>query len=733
MVSGKTLAIAATATAAVAGLGYIAYFDYKRRTDRKFRRKLNRDRKKVEKTAQKITSRSLDDINDQAMELLNIVTKEKLPESPEQKEQFFMAQVSQGETLCAAGEAGYAEAACRFYQALKVYPNPVELVMIYQKTTPDEVFKLVMAMMAQEVRQKQARYFDVFPPREKNVEIKDKNKVEKKEGAKSDIVVPDRGLFSTKDFTAGEIIYEEESVVSTLLPCAMNGQFCYNCMKNIPNKKAEEEEVTAEKTANDETKETTETEATEDDQSEGSSESATFSEAVKAGLTPESSNKSTAAFECDKCHEAFYCSEECRTDAYDAYHQFLCPGSSSSSTARDFAVLTQKAHELAPVLIAKFFGVLVDREKKKELARMLGTAGPTSEVDEYTTWEHLECMRYLELIPSASDATMLRKLSELMSRGVPGLSEFVTGERYTMLKGKLDYNTYAVHNSAEGIEVPADTPETHVSDTMRNNGFSGAVGLALYLISSHITHNCDPNVQIVFPNNTNKAAIKTLKPIAKGEELHVSFVDASLEKGVRQKRLNGSYRIICTCDKCKAENSAAEAKAAEDPVETEMEAEFDAAVEAEADKETEAGNEVEAAVEAEVKTEEEARFEAAVETEKESEVEAEKEAEATIESQNEVVAEKEGAVEVETKTKPEATVEDVPETTVEDVPEAVVKDVPETFEETVEDVLETPAVEETPVEETASEETPVEETASEETPAAEETVLDEIIVDGDKE
>ncbi|KAJ1878437.1 hypothetical protein LPJ66_011891 [Kickxella alabastrina] len=312
---------------------------------------------------------------------------------------------------------------------------------------------------------------------------------------------------------------------------------------------------------------------------------------------------------------------------------------------------------------------------------------------------------------------MLRKLSELMSRGVPGLSEFVTGERYTMLKGKLDYNTYAVHNSAEGIEVPADTPETHVSDTMRNDGSSGAVGLALYLISSHITHNCDPNVQIVFPDNTNKAAIKTLKPIAKGEELHVSFVDASLEKGVRQKRLSGSYRIICTCDKCKAENAAAEAKAVEDPVETEMEAEFDAAVEADADKE------VGAAVEAGVKAEKEAGVEAAVETEKESEVEAEKEAEAAVESQNEVVAEKEEAVEVEAEAKPEATVEDVPETTVKNVPETIVEDVPETVEEAVEDVLETPA----------AEETPVEKTASEETPAAEETVLDEIIVDGDKE
>ncbi|KAJ2575763.1 mitochondrial import receptor subunit tom20, partial [Coemansia sp. RSA 1836] len=239
---------------AVAGLSYVAYFDYKRRNDRQFRRKLQRDRKKAEKTAQKVSSLSLDDINDQALELLNIVTKEKLPDSAEDKEQFFLAQVSRGETLCSAGPAGYTEAACRFYQALMVYPNPVELVMIYSKTTPDEVFKLVMAMMAQEVRQKQSRYFDAFPPEDKNVSIRDKNKLgdksqgkpkkaDKESEQQKEVVTPNRGLFATKGFAAGEVIYEEDAVVSTLLPCAQNGQFCYHCLKHIPAAEAPTEAV----------------------------------------------------------------------------------------------------------------------------------------------------------------------------------------------------------------------------------------------------------------------------------------------------------------------------------------------------------------------------------------------------------------------------------------------------------------------------------------------------------
>ncbi|KAJ1751479.1 mitochondrial import receptor subunit tom20 [Coemansia sp. RSA 1821] len=534
MVSGKNIAVAASVTAVVAGISYLAYFDYKRRNDPKFRRKLKRSRKKAEKTAEKISGdASLDEINSQALELLNIIAQEKLPESPEEKEKFFMAQVSRGEALCGAGPSGYADAACRFFQALKVYPNPVELVMIYQKTTPDIVFKLVMAMMAQEVQQKQARYFDVFPPEDKHVRIKDKNKKESKKQTKSDdakeVVVPNRALFTTKEFAEGDVVYEEDSVVSTLLPCAQNGQFCHHCLRKVP------EAVDA---------------AKEDD-----------SEAKEGGLEEQEpaaekqEPSKSSAFECDKCHESVYCSEKCRQDAYDAYHQYLCP-SSSSSTAREFAELAKKTHELAPVLIAKFFGILVDREKKKELARALGVSEKQkTEADEYTTWEHLESMRYLELIPTASDAQVLRKLGELMSNSVPGLNEFVTSERYSMLKGKLDYNAYAVH----GSDVPKETESTHVSDTMRDDHVAGAVGISLYLISSHITHDCDPNVQIVFPEGTDKAAIKALKPIAADEELHISFVDPSLDVETRRKQLQSSYRISCKCAKCEADLKAAEA------------------------------------------------------------------------------------------------------------------------------------------------------------------------------
>lgn len=50
------------------------------------------------------------------------------------------------------GPENYDMAAICFYKALKVYPAPAELVMVYQKTIPQEVFTLVMGMLSMDVR-----------------------------------------------------------------------------------------------------------------------------------------------------------------------------------------------------------------------------------------------------------------------------------------------------------------------------------------------------------------------------------------------------------------------------------------------------------------------------------------------------------------------------------------------------------------------------------------------------
>jgi import receptor subunit TOM20 len=88
-----------------------------------------------------------------------LVKDDQVPTTPEEREKYFMSQVEKGEQLCARGRSilkgcegrrslcregpDFAvEAALAFFRALRVYPSPVELIMIFQNTVPEPIFKV---------------------------------------------------------------------------------------------------------------------------------------------------------------------------------------------------------------------------------------------------------------------------------------------------------------------------------------------------------------------------------------------------------------------------------------------------------------------------------------------------------------------------------------------------------------------------------------------------------------
>ncbi|KAJ8517959.1 hypothetical protein ONZ45_g4894 [Pleurotus djamor] len=140
MASNRTIAVAATV--AVAGVvAYAAYFDYKRRNDVEFRKKLPQSRESLAASSLggPITPEQLS----QALEL---VKNDPPPASAAAKEDYFMQQVAAGESLATQGPEFHLPAALAFYRALRVYPSPLELMQIYDKTVPPPIFKIVLEL-----------------------------------------------------------------------------------------------------------------------------------------------------------------------------------------------------------------------------------------------------------------------------------------------------------------------------------------------------------------------------------------------------------------------------------------------------------------------------------------------------------------------------------------------------------------------------------------------------------
>jgi len=138
-VQTSTIVLATLGTVTTAALAYAVYFDYKRRSDPAFRRSLKRQQKQVSKAAKDEAVAAEKGQKQKIRQVVDAANDEGFPEDPEKTEEYFMTEVARGEQMCQDGSDPVDAALC-FYKALKVYPQPRELISIYDKTVPKVYF-----------------------------------------------------------------------------------------------------------------------------------------------------------------------------------------------------------------------------------------------------------------------------------------------------------------------------------------------------------------------------------------------------------------------------------------------------------------------------------------------------------------------------------------------------------------------------------------------------------------
>ncbi|KAA6407685.1 MAG: mitochondrial import receptor subunit (Tom20) [Lasallia pustulata] len=140
--------VAASIGAVVTGLiAYAVYFDHRRRTDPKFRKALKRESRREARAAREeveaqgaLQKKAIKAAVEQAKAV-------DYPADVEEKEAYFLNEVGRGEVLC-QDESNQMEAALCFFKALKVYPQPGDLIRIYDKTVPKPILDILAEMIA---------------------------------------------------------------------------------------------------------------------------------------------------------------------------------------------------------------------------------------------------------------------------------------------------------------------------------------------------------------------------------------------------------------------------------------------------------------------------------------------------------------------------------------------------------------------------------------------------------
>lgn len=134
-ISTSTIILSATGVLAAGALAYAVYFDHKRRSDPNFRRELKRQHKKITKQSEESARAAETAQKERIRTLVAQANEEGFERDPEKTEGYFMQEVARGEAMCTDGSDPVDAAMC-FYRALKVYPQPAELISIYDKTVP---------------------------------------------------------------------------------------------------------------------------------------------------------------------------------------------------------------------------------------------------------------------------------------------------------------------------------------------------------------------------------------------------------------------------------------------------------------------------------------------------------------------------------------------------------------------------------------------------------------------
>ncbi|KAE8380684.1 hypothetical protein BDV26DRAFT_256807 [Aspergillus bertholletiae] len=88
------------------------------------------------------------------------------------------------------------------------------------------------------------------------------------------------------------------------------------------------------------------------------------------------------------------------------------------------------------------------------------------------------------------------------------------------------------------------------------NILSDRIGLYLHPYAALINHSCNYNAAVVF--DRDKLYVKATRPIQEGEQIFISYIDATNPVKRRRSELRGRYYFDCQCAKCEKDLAAPE-------------------------------------------------------------------------------------------------------------------------------------------------------------------------------
>lgn len=286
-------------------------------------------------------------------------------------------------------------------------------------------------------------------------------------------------------------------------------------------------------------------------------------------------HRTVAPIPCWCCAKVRFCSDECRLEAWERFHKVECQqldlildASLGKMGMLAMRILTSSGKIYLDYVIHK---VAEETEARKnrytgseigESARQTGfnEEGVYDAADYrtiYTLVTNTKQRSVGDLFKRALMAAYLLKILEMTPFFYNGGSD----PRNVKLSDKVAMSAVLLRhlqnlpcNAHELTEMELPQSGGSLSSVSASGSGRDAtiheIGAAVFGTLSLLNHSCDPNV--VRHYYSSNAAVRTIRPIKKGEELldNYGYHYAVMNKGDRQKNLYSQYYFNCQCSPC---------------------------------------------------------------------------------------------------------------------------------------------------------------------------------------
>ncbi|PVD30036.1 hypothetical protein C0Q70_09297 [Pomacea canaliculata] len=348
-----------------------------------------------------------------------------------------------------------------------------------------------------------------------------------------------KGLFATTSFREGDVILTETPLVSA--------QFCWN---ELYKYKACEFCLRSLETAEEMSQRLTENPA----------------------LTlphPECCAVDPSVFSlCPQC-QVLYCSEACRTEAWNRYHRVLCMGPSRTDGKHPLLQLQETWRNIHYPPETSSIMLLV-----KMAAMVRQSPDPKRMVDRFSKFVHTTVNEEEEIMHKLLGKEFQGQLEVLRSLAAECLyhediQQWLTPEGFQSVFALIGTNGQGIGSSSiskwvknceslvlsseEKEQLDAFIDQLYIDLDQVSGAFLNCEGSGLYELQSACNHSCVPNAEISFLHGNHTLTLSCARDIEQGEEIFISYLDecdVDRSRHSRQKILRENYLFICTCPKC---------------------------------------------------------------------------------------------------------------------------------------------------------------------------------------